>query len=130
VAFLVFDTADLRAVQTTAERACPASVVVATTSTARQRPDDTAVTEALAELWLAGVAIDWAAVARDTARGKPWRHRRIPLPTYPFERSDYWLPDAASEPAAAAAGTVPAGTVPAGTVPAGEGDDPLARLAA
>jgi acyl transferase domain-containing protein len=125
VAFLVFDTADLRAVQATAERACPASVVVATTSAARQRPDDTAVTEALAELWLAGVAIDWAAVARDTARGKPWRHRRIPLPTYPFERSDYWLPDAASDPAAAAADAVPAGTVPAG-----EGDDPLARLAA
>ena len=115
VAFLVFDTADLGAVQATAELACPAGVVVAMTSAARQRPDDTAAAEALAELWLAGVAIDWAAVARDTARGKPWRHRRIPLPTYPFERADYWLPDAADDPA---------------VVPAAAAEDPLARLAA
>jgi len=39
----------------------------------------------LGKLWLAGVAIDWAALHRDE------RRRRILLPTYPFERQRYWI---------------------------------------
>jgi len=39
---------------------------------------------ALGRLWLAGVEVDWAAVA-------PGRGRRVPLPTYPFERRRYWI---------------------------------------
>ncbi|HXU32424.1 MAG TPA: SDR family NAD(P)-dependent oxidoreductase, partial [Thermoanaerobaculia bacterium] len=39
----------------------------------------------LGKLWLAGVEIDWTAF-----RGAE-RRRRIPLPTYPFERRPYWI---------------------------------------
>ena len=40
---------------------------------------------AAGELWLAGVEIDWAAFYAHE------RRRRIPLPTYPFERKRYWI---------------------------------------
>jgi phthiocerol/phenolphthiocerol synthesis type-I polyketide synthase E len=40
---------------------------------------------ALGKLWLAGRPIDWARLYR----GK--RHRRVSLPTYPFERQRYWV---------------------------------------
>ncbi|MBP0020481.1 MAG: SDR family NAD(P)-dependent oxidoreductase [Cyanobacteria bacterium SBLK] len=36
-------------------------------------------------LWLEGVAIDWSSFYGD----RP--HRRIPLPTYPFDRQRYWI---------------------------------------
>jgi malonyl CoA-acyl carrier protein transacylase/NAD(P)-dependent dehydrogenase (short-subunit alcohol dehydrogenase family) len=39
---------------------------------------------ALGRLWVAGVPIDWAAVHD----GRP--RRRVPLPTYPFERRRFW----------------------------------------
>ncbi|HEY4424233.1 MAG TPA: SDR family NAD(P)-dependent oxidoreductase [Pyrinomonadaceae bacterium] len=48
----------------------------------------------LARLWTAGVEIDWAALhAHEPER------RRIPLPTYPFERRRYWIdpPDTRSD---------------------------------
>jgi acyl transferase domain-containing protein/acyl carrier protein len=46
----------------------------------------------LARLWTAGVAIDWAALhARELDR------RRIPLPTYPFERRRYWIDPPAAD---------------------------------
>lgn len=40
---------------------------------------------ALARLWLSGVTVDWARV-----RGGR-RRRRLPLPTYPFERKTFWV---------------------------------------
>lgn len=43
------------------------------------------VTKSLGQLWLAGVEIDWAAYHAGEQR------RRIPLPTYPFERQRYWI---------------------------------------
>ena len=47
-------------------------------------PDAVALAEALGELWLAGTAVDWF-------RPRPGRPpRRVPLPTYPFERRRYW----------------------------------------
>ena len=39
----------------------------------------------LGKLWLAGAEIDWAGVHAAAAR------RRVPLPTYPFERQRYWV---------------------------------------
>jgi acyl transferase domain-containing protein/NAD(P)-dependent dehydrogenase (short-subunit alcohol dehydrogenase family)/SAM-dependent methyltransferase/acyl carrier protein len=46
----------------------------------------------LGSLYTAGVEIDWEGFDRDYAMaGK--RHR-ISLPTYPFQRESYWLPDA------------------------------------
>jgi acyl transferase domain-containing protein len=48
----------------------------------------------LARLWTAGVEIDW--VALHAREPEP---RRIPLPTYPFERRRYWIdpPDTSSD---------------------------------
>ena len=52
----------------------------------------------LAQLWLAGVAVD--------AAFTPASGRRVPLPTYPFERQSYWL-DAAPLASAEKASTAP-----------------------
>ncbi|MFE2864726.1 type I polyketide synthase [Embleya sp. NPDC059259] len=58
------------------------------------------VLASLAELYVRGVSVDWAAAfAAD-------RPRRIPLPTYPFQRRRYWLTapeDAGPTPPGAAA---------------------------
>jgi phthiocerol/phenolphthiocerol synthesis type-I polyketide synthase E len=40
---------------------------------------------AVGQLWIAGVEIDWAALQGETPR------RRVPLPTYPFQRQRYWI---------------------------------------
>lgn len=45
----------------------------------------TAILQAMGELWLAGVAIDWQAFYQRETRS------RVPLPTYPFERQRYWI---------------------------------------
>ncbi len=42
---------------------------------------------AVGELWIAGVAIDWRGLWPDGSPG------RVPLPTYPFERSRHWIDD-------------------------------------
>ncbi|MFZ4655712.1 MAG: SDR family NAD(P)-dependent oxidoreductase [Caldilineaceae bacterium] len=47
----------------------------------------------LGQLWLQGVHIDWEAFF--AAEGQPPR-RRVPLPTYPFERQRYWVDGAPS----------------------------------
>ncbi|WP_036141304.1 hybrid non-ribosomal peptide synthetase/type I polyketide synthase [Luteibacter sp. 9135] len=47
--------------------------------------DSDVLLRALGQLWLTGVDIDWAAVHGNT------RPRRVPLPTYPFERQRYWI---------------------------------------
>lgn len=49
------------------------------------RPDTANVLLALGKLWLAGVTPDWSALYQGEHR------RRLPLPTYPFERQSYWL---------------------------------------
>ncbi|UXY15521.1 SDR family NAD(P)-dependent oxidoreductase [Chitiniphilus purpureus] len=62
-----------------------------------QRRDRNAAQPAdcLAQLWVAGIDLDTAAV---TAPGTP--RRRVPLPTYPFERQRYWIdPPTAAVPA-------------------------------
>jgi acyl transferase domain-containing protein len=47
--------------------------------------EGTSILHTLGQLWLAGVEIDWAGFsARE-------RRRRLPLPSYPFERQRYWL---------------------------------------
>ncbi|MEA2602596.1 MAG: hypothetical protein QOF89_3588, partial [Acidobacteriota bacterium] len=54
--------------------------------------------DALGQLWLVGVEIDWPGFSAGEQR------RRVPLPTYPFERLRYWIdpPAAALRPAAGA----------------------------
>src|SRR5690606_38312965 len=41
----------------------------------------------VAELYVRGVEVDWSGVDR------PYRRRRVELPTYPFQRQRYWLPE-------------------------------------
>ncbi|WP_420127386.1 beta-ketoacyl synthase N-terminal-like domain-containing protein [Longimicrobium sp.] len=63
-----------------------APVVVASMRHAYERQGDTAhVLGAAGRLWAAGVPVDWEAVH---AHARP---RRVPLPTYPFERRRHWI---------------------------------------
>jgi acyl transferase domain-containing protein len=48
----------------------------------RDRPDDIAVSEALARLYVEGVPVDWNAVFAGVGQ--------VELPTYPFQRQRYW----------------------------------------
>ncbi len=47
--------------------------------------ESVSVLTAIGKLWLAGCAIDWKAFYQHEKR------RRIPLPTYPFERERFWI---------------------------------------
>ncbi len=48
-------------------------------------PEDAGLMTTLGKLWLAGVSVDWR------AHHQPARRRRVPLPTYPFERQRFWI---------------------------------------
>ena len=50
-----------------------------------QSADEAFILETVGKLWLAGVAIDWPGFHKGQKR------RRIPLPTYPFERRRHWI---------------------------------------
>ena len=58
-------------------------------SSLRARNDDTTDTEfisrSLAQLWVSGKKIDWKSYHAHE------RRRRLPLPTYPFERERFWI---------------------------------------
>ena len=64
----------------------------------RLRSSEVTLAEALGRLWTAGVEPDWE-------RYQGARRRRIPLPTYPFERRRFWVPPAG-----------PAGGIESGTL--------------
>jgi acyl transferase domain-containing protein/NADPH:quinone reductase-like Zn-dependent oxidoreductase/acyl carrier protein len=51
----------------------------------RDRDDLADIYDALGRAWQAGVGVDWQAVAPDGP------HRRVPLPTTPFQRKRHWL---------------------------------------
>ncbi len=51
----------------------------------KPRPEVASMLEALGKLWLSGVTIDWEKF------NATQRRRRLPLPTYPFERQRYWV---------------------------------------
>ncbi|MGC4767339.1 beta-ketoacyl synthase N-terminal-like domain-containing protein, partial [Micromonospora sp. DT46] len=55
----------------------------------RSQPDVTTLTNAVGQLWAAGVAVDWAAYLGQTGA----RPRAVELPTYAFDRQRYWLED-------------------------------------
>ncbi len=77
----------------------PDAPIVASCRHPRESADDQAVLlGALGRLWTAGVAIDWQGFHADE------RRRRVPLPTYPFERQRYWIERPAAGPTPAAAG--------------------------
>jgi amino acid adenylation domain-containing protein len=68
------------------------------------------VTAALGQLWAMGASIDWAGY-RDGER-----RRRLPLPTYPFQRQRHWVEAPAA--GAAAVSSITSGAAPAATVAA------------
>jgi acyl transferase domain-containing protein len=74
-------------------------VVSSLPSAVDPRPDDQALTEGLASLWMAGVELDWAGYHRDRSA------HRIPLPSYPFQRQEYWLEAPQAKAPAAAPGS-------------------------
>jgi amino acid adenylation domain-containing protein len=49
------------------------------------RSDEALFMESVGRLWLAGARPDWSALHTGN------RRRRVPLPTYPFERQRYWI---------------------------------------
>lgn len=53
-----------------------------------ERRDPVILREAAAKLWLAGVTLDFAGMHHMHAGEAP---RRVPLPTYPFDRKRYWV---------------------------------------
>ena len=54
------------------------------------RSDDEALLEATGRLWMSGAPIDWRGFHAEP------RPRRVPLPTYPFERKRHWVDACAS----------------------------------
>ena len=50
-----------------------------------EQPDVDVFLNAIGRLWVAGATLDWAAMHSSGGR------RRLPLPTYPFERQRYWI---------------------------------------
>ena len=55
------------------------------------QPDEAHLLKTLGQLWLAGVEVDWYRLHAGDKR------RRVPLPTYPFERQRYWIEPVAAE---------------------------------
>jgi acyl transferase domain-containing protein len=83
-------------------RAASGEVVVSSMRGPRDTDEDEAVMlDALGQLWLAGARVDWDGFYAHE------RRRRVPLPTYPFERKYFWVGAARREPASEN-GAVPA----------------------
>ncbi len=87
------------------------AVVASLGKTGKNDSECASLLHALGRLWIAGVAVDWRGFYAHEQR------RRMPLPTYPFERKRYWI-----DPAGATAETTPAGKSEA-TEPAPAGGD-------
>jgi acyl transferase domain-containing protein len=80
---------------TLARQCAPASMVGGILSTLRHPQDQTSdqlfLLQTLGKLWLSGCNVNWAGYHAGQHR------RRIPLPSYPFERQRYWLGSGSSE---------------------------------
>ncbi|MEZ6036430.1 MAG: SDR family NAD(P)-dependent oxidoreductase [Planctomycetota bacterium] len=67
------------------ERAKKSAAVVSLPHPKDRKPADSFALEMVGRLWQHGVAIDWTAFHGGTAR------RRVPLPTYRFQRQRHWI---------------------------------------
>ncbi|HEU4559962.1 MAG TPA: beta-ketoacyl synthase N-terminal-like domain-containing protein [Longimicrobium sp.] len=75
-----------RTLSSLARRQVPGSTAIPSIRHANDQADDVEVLlGALGRAWAAGAGIDWRAVHGGEAR------RRVPLPTYPFERKRFWI---------------------------------------
>jgi acyl transferase domain-containing protein len=94
------------------------------------RPDHPFCLETLGRLWVAGVGVDWRGFHAGEER------RRVPLPTYPFERERFWVgPTVQTDGDARHAPSEPVVTPPpppasSETVPAAEPEDVYERIVA
>jgi amino acid adenylation domain-containing protein len=61
------------------------SVVSSLPHPRKPRSEVASMLEALGRLWILGVSVDWQGF------NSRQRRRRVPLPTYPFERQRYWI---------------------------------------
>jgi acyl transferase domain-containing protein len=69
-----------------------AKCIISSLPASREGLSDTkAMLEAAGKLWLGGSGISW----QDLNASEP--QRRVPLPTYPFERRKYWIEDVRSD---------------------------------
>jgi acyl transferase domain-containing protein/acyl carrier protein len=88
-----------------AQRSLPETGSLVLTSLRRGKDDWQELMGSLAELYVNGASVDWAGVDR------PYPRQRADLPTYPFERRDFWIaptaPEAARAPASTAARGLP-----------------------
>ncbi|HET7460395.1 MAG TPA: beta-ketoacyl synthase N-terminal-like domain-containing protein [Longimicrobium sp.] len=81
-----------RTLSSLVRRQVPGSAALHSVRHADDHADDVEVLlGALGRAWAAGIEIDWRAVHGGEAR------RRVPLPTYPFERKRFWI-DRAQRP--------------------------------
>jgi acyl transferase domain-containing protein len=91
----------------------PGRPVVASLADSRDGARDRALMlTAVGRLWLAGIGVD----AERFYSGR--RRRRVPLPTYPFERERYWIDRTGEDTVEPPPNPVPAAVVPAAVVPA------------
>lgn len=92
------------------------TAVSATTGTGRQeKSQEQALAEAVGHLWTRGIAVDWSRLHTGS------RRRRVPLPSYPYERERFWVqPDPP--------GQHPVSTATGSTVDEPSSDDPLSRI--
>jgi acyl transferase domain-containing protein len=90
----------------------PARVVASMRHPKEAHPDAAFLQASLGRLWAVGVEVDFARLWQDEGR------RRLPLPTYPFERKRFWVdpptrtpgpePETAAAPQASLVDAVPA----------------------
>jgi acyl transferase domain-containing protein/D-arabinose 1-dehydrogenase-like Zn-dependent alcohol dehydrogenase/acyl carrier protein len=79
-------------------QAAHAAAVTAVPLLRGDRPETPALISALAEIWVHGTHLDWTSAF--TGSGA----KRVPLPTYPFQRDRYWLEPTGGAGDVAAAG--------------------------
>ena len=85
------------------------TVLSSTRHPKEERSDVEFILQTLGQLWLAGVEANWGEFYGDEAR------RRIPMPSYPFERKRYWI--GSDQPARPAPSQLPASSKGAKSVP-------------
>jgi acyl transferase domain-containing protein/acyl carrier protein len=74
-----------RALTTLAKQTVPSMRGVASLGRSGRLSDGQALASALGQLWAAGAKVDWAALHAGD------RRQRVALPTYPYERTRYWV---------------------------------------
>src|SRR5579885_2469998 len=71
-----------------------------------QHSEQASLLTALGKLWLAGVTLDWNGFYAAE------RRRRVPLPTYPFEKQRYWIDEPAKKAAQESSSHIDTGKKP------------------